>query len=56
MTKEGHKQAIDYVNTAAAGGWLQHHIGQTLPLESVAEAHELIERGSAGGKVLLTLD
>ena len=56
MTREAHEQAIDYVNNAAADGWLLHNIARTLPLTSIAEAHELVERGGAGGKVLLTID
>jgi NADPH2:quinone reductase len=54
MTGDAHRQAIDYVSAAASEGWLQHNIARSFPLEAIAEAHELVDRG-AGGKVILEL-
>jgi NADPH2:quinone reductase len=34
-------------------GRLTHNIGARLPLERIAEAHELIERGRVVGNVIL---
>jgi NADPH2:quinone reductase len=37
-------------------GELKIHVSQTFPLESVAEAHQLIEGGHVTGKLVLTMD
>lgn len=37
-------------------GKLVHNIAARLPLESIAEAHELVESGAAGGNVVITID
>lgn len=37
-------------------GKLRIHISETLPLESAAKAHELIESGSTTGKIVLRID
>lgn len=55
MSAEAHREAIDYINAAANEGWLLHHIGQVLPLERIVEAHELVEGGRSGGKVVLSI-
>ncbi|MGQ7830789.1 NADPH:quinone reductase [Altererythrobacter sp. Z27] len=56
MSAEAHQEAIAYVSKAASEGWLLHNIGHVLPLEAVAEAHELVETGRGGGKVIIELD
>lgn len=55
MTDEAKRAAIEYITLAAEAGWLQHNVGATLPLESIAEAHRLVESGGARGKVILDL-
>ena len=56
MPAEAHAAAADYITGAAAEGWLQHNVATTLPLSSIAEGHELVESGKAGGKVVVELD
>ncbi|MDP1572202.1 MAG: NADPH:quinone reductase [Vicinamibacterales bacterium] len=53
MTAAAHAEAIEATNQAAREGWLQHHVGATLPLDRIADAHELVESGRAGGKVVV---
>ncbi|WP_137176627.1 NADPH:quinone reductase [Roseomonas sp. AR75] len=36
------------------GGQLAHAVGATLPLDRIAEAHEMVERGAVMGNVVLT--
>jgi NADPH:quinone reductase len=56
MTRQAHDEAIAYVNAAAAEGWLKHNVGQVLPLDRIAEAHRLVERGPAKGKIILSIE
>jgi NADPH2:quinone reductase len=35
---------------------LAHNIATRMPLDSIAEAHELVESGRAAGNVVLTID
>ena len=44
-------QLTDWLND----GGLQHRIAAALPLEEIAEAHELVESGRATGNVVLTI-
>jgi NADPH2:quinone reductase len=55
MTREAHEEAIAYVNRAASEGWLKHNIGAVLPLDRIAEAHGLVERGPARGKIVVEI-
>lgn len=55
MSKDAHQQAQSAITTALQQGWLRHNIGTVLPLERIAEAHELVETGRGGGKVVLEL-
>lgn len=55
MGEAAHREAIDYVNRAVAEGWLRHNVAARLPLERIAEAHELVETGRAGGKVVVEI-
>jgi NADPH:quinone reductase len=54
MTHQAHEEAIAGISAALSQGWLKHNIGARLPLERIAEAHELVEAGGAG-KVVLEL-
>lgn len=55
MTRAAHEAAIAAINAGLAEGWLRHNIAATLPLDRIAEAHELVESGRSGGKVVLEL-
>ena len=55
MTREAHDAAAVAITEALEQGWLRHNIGARLPLERIAEAHELVEAGGAG-KVVIELD
>jgi NADPH:quinone reductase-like Zn-dependent oxidoreductase len=47
--------ALSEVGRLAAAGALRPHLARALPLAAAAEAHALVEAGTAGGKVVLTL-
>lgn len=55
MTKAAHDEAIAATNQAVAAGRLRHNIGACIPLERIADAHELVETGAGGGKVIVLL-
>ena len=55
MTREAHEAPARAITEALEAGWLRHNIGRILPLERIAEAHELVESGTAGGKVVLEI-
>ena len=55
MTRQAHEEAIAALGAALAGGTLKHNVGQMLPLDRIAEAHELVETGRGGGKVVIEL-
>lgn len=56
MNADAHREAIAYVTQAASEGWLLHNIGQVMPLDAIVDAHELVESGQGGGKVVLSID
>jgi NADPH2:quinone reductase len=47
--------AIHGVTELLAAGKLQHNIAARLPLEQIAEAHELVESGKATGNVVVSV-
>ena len=49
-------EALAEIARLAASGALRPHVGAVLPLSRVAEAHAMVEQGSAGGKVVLRID
>jgi NADPH2:quinone reductase len=55
MSASAHEDAIAATNAAISDGRLIHNIGTVLPLDRIAEAHELVETGRGGGKVVLTI-
>lgn len=55
MSRAAREAAVKGVGAALGEGWLRHHIGRRLPLERIVEAHELVESGSGGGKVVVEL-
>lgn len=54
MDEKAHEEAVAATLEGLREGWLKHNIAAHLPLERIAEAHELVERG-AGGKVVIHL-
>jgi NADPH:quinone reductase-like Zn-dependent oxidoreductase len=48
--------ALAEVARLAAAGALRPHVGAVLPLASAAEAHAMVEQGTAGGKVVLRVE
>lgn len=55
MTRAAHEEAIAAITAGLEAGWLRHNVGTRLPLEQIAQAHELVETGRGGGKVVLEL-
>lgn len=55
MPEAAKDAAIHDINRAIAAGQLQHRIGARLPLESIAEAHRLVESGGVRGCVILEI-
>ena len=53
MTRAAHLDAASFITAALEGRWLRHNVGTALPLDRIAEAHELVEQGRGGGKVVL---
>jgi NADPH2:quinone reductase len=54
MDAQAHEEAVAATLDGLERGWLRHNIAARLPLERIAEAHELVERG-AGGKVVIEI-
>jgi NADPH2:quinone reductase len=46
-------EAARAVNEALERGWPGFEIGARFPLESIAEAHQLLESGNTSGRVVL---
>lgn len=55
MDAVAHREAIEATLAGLDEGWLVHNVAEELPLEQIARAHQLVENGGAGGKVILTL-
>jgi NADPH:quinone reductase-like Zn-dependent oxidoreductase len=47
--------ALERLAALVEGGKLRPYVEQTLPLEQIAKAHELVERGTTQGKIVLTV-
>lgn len=54
MDRQAHEEAVIATLAGLEQGWLKHNIAARLPLDRIAEAHELVERG-AGGKVVVEI-
>ena len=48
-------KAADDLNLALERGWPGFEIQARLPLEEIAAAHELVERGASRGRVVLDI-
>ncbi|MEP7009588.1 MAG: NADPH:quinone reductase [Acidobacteriota bacterium] len=55
LSAEDRARAIRELSDLLAANRLEHNIAVRLPLERIAEAHELVEQGAAVGKVLLAI-
>jgi NADPH2:quinone reductase len=55
MDRAAHDAAVDATLAGLRNGSLLHNIAEVLPLERAADAHERVERGGSGGKVVLKL-
>lgn len=53
--EESKQAAARELNEALAAGWPGFAIGARFPLESIAEAHEAVERRATAGRVVLAL-
>lgn len=56
MPEAAKQAAIADITRALAGGTLRHRITRRLPLGSIAEANELVERGAQGGCVVVDIE
>jgi NADPH2:quinone reductase len=54
LSGEARAQGLAQLGAWMQAGRLQHAIGAVLPLERIAEAHELVERGAVMGNVVLS--
>ena len=56
MPETAKQQAIADINIALANDALDHRIAATLPLQQIAAANELIEKGTIRGAVILNIE
>jgi NADPH2:quinone reductase len=56
MPETAKQQAIADIYAALAEGRLVHRVAATFPLDEIATANELIEKGTIRGAVILTID
>jgi NADPH:quinone reductase-like Zn-dependent oxidoreductase len=54
MPETAKQAAIDDITDALAKDLLQHRVAHVLPLDRIAQAHELIEQGGFRGCVVVT--
>lgn len=55
MSEEAHARAVAAVSDGLREGWLEPRAAARLPLDRIAQAHILVETGTAGGKVVLDI-
>lgn len=53
MSKSAHQQAATEIATCLQAGVLKHQIAERFSLDRIAEAHELMESGSAIGNIIV---
>ncbi|TQC46595.1 hypothetical protein EEB14_25340 [Rhodococcus sp. WS4] len=56
LPSEAKLQAAQYITTCLRHGRLHTHVGQTLPLDQIATAHQAVERRTISGRVLIAPD
>ena len=52
---ERNRGRLDQLASLANEGILKPVVGKTLPLADAAQAHELVEEGHVGGKIVLAV-
>jgi NADPH:quinone reductase len=55
VSKEDRAAGIEEVTRLMESGKLQHTVAQRLPLERIADAHDIVERGETMGNVVLDI-
>ena len=55
MDEKAHGEAVKLTSAGLRDGWLKHNLAGVFPLERLADAHELVEKGGATGKVVVAL-
>jgi NADPH:quinone reductase len=55
LSAEDRAAGIEELTELLAGGRLIHTVARRLPLEAIADAHEIVERGEAMGNVVLDI-
>jgi NADPH2:quinone reductase len=53
LSREARAQGLSQLGHWLESGRLRHAVGAVLPLERIAEAHELVEQGAVMGNVVL---
>lgn len=53
IPKQAHLETAEAINSALEAKQLTHQIGRTLPLASIVEAHEAVERGDLSKTILI---
>lgn len=56
MSKAAHQQAATDITTCLRSGALKHQIAERFSLDRIAEAHELMESGSAIGNIVIEMN
>jgi NADPH2:quinone reductase len=55
LSAQARSEALEGLNALLAAGKLIHNIGARIPLDHIADAHEMIENGQAVGNVVVSL-
>jgi NADPH2:quinone reductase len=56
LPEDAERQAVEDIAACLEAGALQPRIALRLPLECISEAHEAVEGGQSGGRVILDID
>jgi NADPH:quinone reductase len=56
LDREQRARAIDALHGLLKKGAIRHNVAQKLPLARIADAHDMVGAGTAGGNVVLTLE
>jgi NADPH2:quinone reductase len=56
LPEEAERRAVEDIGAALAAGVLRPRVARRLPLERIADAHEAVDSGQAGGRVVLDID
>jgi NADPH2:quinone reductase len=55
LPEDAERRAVEDIAACLEAGALHPRIALRLPLEGIAEAHEAVERGRSGGRVILDI-